>query len=424
MRLDTEGFGYPGAVTALPKDEPRAKANRVVYARAGLSESYVNGPLGLEQGFTIARAPAGRSVGPLTLAIALSGNAHATLAAGGQSVDFARAGRTVLGYSDLSASDANGHILHSWLALSGGRMLLRVDTRAARYPLRIDPFVHQGEKLNGTGLAGPYGYIGMSVALSADGNTALVGAPADGTYTEYKGSAFVFTRSGSTWTQQGEKLTGGGEVGGAWFGESVALSADGNTALIGGPTDDGAIGAAWVFTRSGSTWTQQGEKLTGGGEVGEAFFGKNVALSADGNTALIGGYNDNEHQGAAWVFTRSGSTWTQQGEKLTGGGQPGFFGWGVALSGDGNTALIGEWGLESGVGAAWVFTRSGSSGPSRGPVDGAGSGQRLQLVRLQHGPVRRRHTALVGAPHAKTTPPAPDGCSRARARNGAGRANR
>jgi hypothetical protein len=400
LRLQAVGFGT--AQTALGAVSPRAKGNRVVFQHAGLSEWYVNGPLGLEQGFTVPAAPARGSTGPLTLSIALSGNARATLAANGQSVRLAGAGGPTLTYGGLRATDARGRVLRSSLALSGGRIVLRVHTRGASYPLRIDPFIHQGEKLTGSGLSGPYGYVGMSVALSADGNTALVGAPADGTYTEYKGAAFVFTRSGSTWTQQGEKLTGGGEAGGAWFGESVALSADGNTALIGGPSDNGAVGAAWIFTRSGSTWTQQGEKLTGAGEVGEGFFGKNVALSADGTTALVGGYNDNEHRGAAWVFTRSGSTWTQQGSKLTGGGEPGFFGWGVALSGEGNTALIGEWGLESGVGAAWVFTRSGATWTKQGaPLTALGEsgypwfGYSVALS-------SSGATALIGAPHAKS----------------------
>ena len=80
-----------------------------------------------------------------------------------------------------------------------------------------------------------------------------------------------------------------------------------------------------MFTRSGSTWTQQGEKLDRRtGETGSAWFGYSVALSADGNTALIGGWLDNNWNGAAWVFTRSGSTWTQQGEKLDtrGGREP------------------------------------------------------------------------------------------------------
>jgi hypothetical protein len=68
----------------------------------------------------------------------------------------------------------------------------------------------------------------------------------------------------------------------------VALSPDGNTALIGGPGDNSSAGAAWVFTRSGSTWTQQGKKLTVANETGGSQFGSSVALSANGNTALSG----------------------------------------------------------------------------------------------------------------------------------------
>ncbi len=400
MGLSLQAVGYGASLRALAPAAPSAKANRVVYAHGSLSEWYANGPLGVEQGFTVARAPAVHAAGALTLAMALSGDARIAIAGGGHGVTFSHAGGPALRYSGLRATDARGRVLHSWLQLQGGRLLLRVDARGARYPLRIDPFIHQGEKLNGSGLSGPYGYIGQSVALSANGDTALVGAAADGTYTEYRGAAFVFTRTGSTWTQQGPKLTGGGEVGSAWFGESVALSADGNTALIGGPTDDGQAGAAWVFTRSGSTWTQQGEKLTGGGEVGEAFFGKNVALSADGNTALVGGYNDNEHRGAAWVFTRSGTTWTQQGEKLTGSGNLGFFGWGVALSGDGDTALIGEWGIGGGIGAAWVFTRSGSTWTKQGGELTGGPGSGYSWFGYSVALSASGNTALIGAPHA------------------------
>jgi hypothetical protein len=398
--LSLRAVGYVSSLRAVGAVAPRANANRVFYARPGISEWYVNGPLGVEQGFTVARAPSGHPVGPLTLAMALSGNAHASLAATGQSLTLSRKGGPELRYSGLSTTDAAGHQLHSWLELQGARLLLRVDTRGARYPLQIDPFIHQGEKLNGSGLSGPYGYIGQSVALSANGDTALVGASADGTYTEYNGAAFVFTRSGATWTQQGPKLSGGGEVGSAWFGESVALSADGNTALIGGPTDNGQVGAAWVFTRSGATWMQQGEKLTGGGEQGEGFFGKNVALSADGNTALIGGYNDNEHRGAAWVFTRSGSMWSQQDEKLTGSGNLGFFGWGVALSGDGNTALIGEWGIGGGIGAAWVFTRTGTTWAKQGGELSGGAASGYSWFGYSTALSANGNTALIGAPHA------------------------
>jgi hypothetical protein len=218
----------------------------------------------------------------------------------------------------------------------------------------------QQAKLTGVGAD----HFGAPVALSADGNTALVGAPGDD---DDVGSVFVFTRSGSTWTQQA-KLTGTGESGDTpVFGSSLSLSADGNTALIGGPNDhflggnQGYLGAAWVFTRSGSRWTQQGGKLTGRGEIGAGGFGGDVALSADGDTALISAPGDNRGRGAAWVFVRSGSKWAQQGGKLTGNGETsqGSFG-NAVLAANGATALIG--GTISDVKSAeWVFNRSGST---------------------------------------------------------------
>ena len=91
--------------------------------------------------------------------------------------------------------------------------------------------------------------------------------------------------------------------------EAVALSADGNTVIVGGPYDQDNAGnesrTAWVFTRSAGVWTQQGAKIVGTGYVGYPLQGFGVSLSADGNTALVGGYNDNSSLGAAWVFTRS-----------------------------------------------------------------------------------------------------------------------
>jgi hypothetical protein len=136
--------------------------------------------------------------------------------------------------------------------------------------------------------------------------------------------------------------------------------------LIGGQSDNASVGAAWVFTRSGSTWTQQGEKLTGGEEIGQGKFGSGVALSSEGNIALIGGYKDNS-VGAAWTFTRAGTTWTQQCGKLTGAGEIGMalFGKSVALSSQGTTALISGGSDNSGLGAAWVFVNA--EPPEPGP---------------------------------------------------------
>jgi hypothetical protein len=210
-------------------------------------------------------------------------------------------------------------------------------------------FTQQGGKLVGTGASG-YGGEGLAlqgfaVGVSADGKTAIVGGFNDG-YTSGAGglgAAWMYTRSGAVWTQQGSKLVGTGAVGNADQGDSVALSGDGNTAIVGGIGDGNAAGAAWVYTFSGGAWTQQGNKLVGTGAVGSAEQGISAALSADGNTAIVGGYEDAGGAGAAWVFTRSGGVWTQQGNKLVGTGAVGNAGQGVsvALTGDGNTAIVG-----------------------------------------------------------------------------------
>jgi hypothetical protein len=362
LGLSLAGLGRGRRIERVTAVEPTRAAAHVLYRYGSISESYANGPYGLEQAFTLSRRPSA-GAGSLVLALGMRGSLIAERA-GAQILFRTRSGATALRYGQLSAFDATGRRLPALMQLRDGRLELRIDDGGARYPLRIDPFVQQGSKLTGGGESGK-GLFGFRVALSADGSTALVGGSADNSHV---GAAWVFTRSGSTWTQQGEKLTGGEESGKAEFGKGVALSGDGDTALIGGLLDNGGAGAAWVFTREGETWSQQGAKLTGSGEVGEGRFAFSVALSGDGDTALIGGGGDNGEVGAAWVFTRSGSTWEQQGEKLTGGGEvgKGHFGFSVALSGDGDNALVGGLTDNGEVGAAWVFTRSGSTWTQQG----------------------------------------------------------
>src|SRR5664280_1193666 len=213
-----------------------------------------------------------------------------------------------------------------------------------------------GSKLVGTGAAG-VAEQGWSVAISADGATAIVGGAFDDSDA---GVAWVYTRNGGVWSQQGGKLVGAGAVGGAAQGYSVAISADGDTAVIGGVADNSFAGAAWVFTRSGGAWLQQGGKLVGSDAVGGAFQGYSVAVSANGDTAIVGGYGDNATAGAAWAFARSAGVWSQQGNKLVGADAAGDAaqGWSVAISADGNTAAVGGPSDDFNAGAAWVFTRS------------------------------------------------------------------
>ena len=156
------------------------------------------------------------------------------------------------------------------------------------------------------------------------------------------------TRGWTCW--YGPKLVGNDWVNRPFQGASVALSADGNTAIIGGSQDNAigfetGIGAAWVWNRSGNAWTQQGPKLVGTGAASPEAQSSSVALSADGNTALVGGPWDNSSAtfaGSFWVWTRGGGVWTQQGPKLVPVGAIGddYLGNSVALSGDGNTAII------------------------------------------------------------------------------------
>jgi uncharacterized protein YdbL (DUF1318 family) len=256
-------------------------------------------------------------------------------------------------------------------------------------------FTQQGSKLVGGGVVGS-ALQGCGVALSSDGNTAIVGGATDN---DGIGAAWVFTRSGDEWGQQGSKLVGGGAVGNAEQGYSVALSSDGNTAILGGAYDNHNDGAAWVFTRSGDVWSQQGDKLVGSGAVGPGQQGWSVALSSDGNTAIIGGPFDNNGAGAAWVFTRSGGLWSQQGSKLVGSGGVGYNnqGYFVALSSDGNTAAVGGPSDNNGAGAAWVFARSGGMWRQQGSkLVGSGA-----VGNAAQGPVALSsdgNIAIVGGP--------------------------
>ena len=293
----------------------------------------------------------------------LGGSLHA-VRSGSRILFETAAGRPVLTYGELSAVDSAGRHLPATISLSGRTLRILVDARGARYPVRIDPFLQQGGKLTGSEESGA-GLFGSRVAISADGSTAIVGGPSDN---GHAGAAWIFTRSQNTWTQQGPKLTGSGETGEGQFGSSVAISASGTTVLVGGYEDSAGSGAAWVFHRSGATWTQQPGKLTGSGESGAGHFGYSAALSEDGSTAVIGGGADNSGAGAVWAFHYNGSSWAQQGAKLTGAGESGqgHLGVSVAVSASGDAIFAGAPADNGNLGAAWAFVRSGESWAQQG----------------------------------------------------------
>jgi len=374
MRLRAVG-GHAVGAAATPTRAGGETSTRVLYARAGVTEWYLNGPRGLEQGFTIQHAPAGKPAGRLTLAIETSERAKAAISPDQRSISFTR-GSTSLRYAGLAAKDATGRTLPSSLSLAGTEVRLRVDDRGASYPVQVDPLIEQGSKLTVTASGEQdAGQFGLAAALSEDGSTAIVGAPRD---QEFAGAAWAYTRSGGAWTQQGGKLTSGeaepvgeeagcdeesGEADDCGFARAIAISADGNTALMGAPRVGEGQGAAWIFTRSGGAWTR-GAKLVGGAEeTKEGHFGRGVALSADGSTAVVGAPGDRSHRGSIWTFARSGSSWSQQGAKSVPSDAVGqaHFGGSVSLSTSGATALVGGPGDSANAGASWVLTRSGAS---------------------------------------------------------------
>ncbi len=241
-------------------------------------------------------------------------------------------------------------------------------------------------------------YFGTSVAISGD--TAIVGSNGDDVAANgNQGSAYVFVRAGSTWMQQAKLLASDGAAGDT-FGCSVAV--DGDTAIVGARFDSigiaSAQGSAYVFTRSGSTWTQQSKLTAVAGAAGDNF-GMSVAI--DGDTAVVGAdYDDvnaNVNQGSAYVFTRSSGTWSQQAQLIAGDGAPlDYFGRSLALSGDTVLVAADEDDVGGAVdqGSVYVFTRSGASWTQQARLtasDGVG-GDRFGL-----GVAIVGDTAVVGA---------------------------
>ncbi len=397
LGMRTLALGCEGAMVPVTDAVPEAAGNRSDVHREGLEEWYLNGPLGVEQGFVMREAPA--CAGPKTITMAMDGDVVATLddADGdgrGNAIRFVDdEGRAVALYTDLFVTDAKGKSIPAWLSVNAGELSIVVDDAGAVYPLAIDPVigVEQAKLLASDGAANDK--LGTVVALSGD--TAIVGAyNSNGA----QGSAYVFVRNGTTWIQQ-QKLTASDGAMGDWFGGSVALSGD--TVLVGAYRDDFGTntdqGSAYVFTRTNGVWTEQ-QKLAATDGAGDDLFGESVALSGD--TALMGSQHDDDNgsdSGSAYVFVRNGTTWTQQA-KLTAadGAANDYFGRSVALSGD--TALVGaafdDVGANSNQGSAYVFSRTGTVWTQQqklNAADGAAGDDFGDSVALM------ADTALVGA---------------------------
>jgi len=205
-------------------------------------------------------------------------------------------------------------------------------------------------------------YFGQGVAI--DGDTIVIGAPGDMSVSEPRnGNAYVYNRSGAAWTEEA-KLTSSDGVTGDQFGGSVAINGD--TIVVGAHYDDDRgenSGSAYVYTRSGSIWTEQA-KLRASDGAADDWFGQSVAI--DGDTIVAGARKHDADSlvdsGSAYVYTRFGILWAEEA-KLTAsdGDAEDWFGVSTAINGD--TIVIGAWNDdvngENESGGAYIYTRSG-----------------------------------------------------------------
>jgi hypothetical protein len=243
--------------------------------------------------------------------------------------------------------------------------------------------------------------FGSAVALSADGNTLVVGAPLEDSAAVGvggnealntsidSGATYVFSRTGTTWTKAAY-LKGFTAVAGDNFGTVVAVSGDGLEIAVGAPLHDttgpavSAAGGVFTYHYTGTAWAVDTAVVVASTPGAMNEFGYAVALSTDGMTMAVGspfedsastGINGNQTNtnamdaGAVYTFTRSGTAWTQQAYvKSTATAAMDKFGTAVALAGDGNTLAVGAPHDSNATGAVYVYARSGSAWSAAGSV--------------------------------------------------------
>jgi hypothetical protein len=316
--LSLVGAGYGDEPTAVMPVEPHAAANRVEYRRGNLTEWYVNGPLGLEQGFTFAAAPETRADAPLTLSFELSGDLIGALDETGRGAILTRADqRAALRYGGLTAFDATGRELRAWLEINGERLSLRVDDRGARYPVVVDPFIQQAKLTAPDGAAGDrFGTVAL------DGDTLVVGVRFDDVGANIdQGSAYVFVKPAGGWSEPvGEpaRLIASDGAAADVFG-SVAV--DGDTIVVGANgCPDGNVcntqpvsshGAAYVFVKPATGWsgtlTEQAKLIASDGAANDQF---GNSVDVQGDTIVVSSEWDDSFRGSGYVFLRPAAGWS------------------------------------------------------------------------------------------------------------------
>jgi hypothetical protein len=399
-------YGYGKAVLSAAPAAPHASANRLQYERFGMTESYVNGPTGLEQAFIIGRA-LGKATGePLTVTLSLSGDLSASVDPGARSLTLKKNGVDAVRYGGLRATDAAGRELPASIELASNEVRLRVDDKGAQYPITIDPMV-QLTKLNNSrslcsfdspcDVGGPGDQFGYSVSVSSDGNTIAAAAPVANGTNAGSGAVYVFQKA----ARYGwgpcilvgchdfvAKLTPGipGTVQQSGFGWGVAMSGDASTiaVLLGGSTPPNVSSfpdLIYVYVRPSTGWASTGTinaYLALDGFPSEdacqnntnpayctASFPSSLAINGDGSAVVMGysgGIVNNLAQGAAYVFVRPSGGWSNQDTytaKLTAsdGSDLALLGYAVAFSSDGSTIVATAPDARGYAGAAYVYVQ-------------------------------------------------------------------
>jgi len=368
MRLADLGYGarrtIPVAAPTVRGSDARVDLVHPIGRGESISEWYVNRPNGIEQGFTLAKPPGtARNGEPLSVRIELNGDLTARASADARSVELTGGGAK-LRYDGLHVYDSTGRELVAQLGTWDRGIEIRVSDQGASYPLSIDPTLTQEAHLFASDAAGADQFGGE---VAVDGNTAVVGAVGhDNSGGSNAGAVYVFVRSGTSWSQQA-KLEASDAGANDSFGFCVDIN--GETIVVGSPNDDTAAGAnagsAYIFVRSGTSWSEQAKLTTSDAAAGD---GLGVRVAIDGDTVIAGALNADTtagaNAGAAYVFVRSGTSWSQQGKLEASDAAAGdIFGSGVAL--EGNRAVIGAPSADpssvTNAGRVYVFARSGTS---------------------------------------------------------------
>ena len=199
-------------------------------------------------------------------------------------------------------------------------------------------------------------WFGISVAVSSDGTTVVVGAIYDDTITgTNSGSAYIYKYDGANWNETKIVASDGAENDN--FGNSVAISGDGNTLVVGARFDDGK-GSAYIYKYDGTGWDET--KLVSDG-ASEDYFGYSVAVSSDGTTAVVGAIYDDTitgtNSGSAYIYKYDGANWNETKIVASDGAANYNCGTGVAVSGDGTTVVVGAYGANS----AYIYKYNGTN---------------------------------------------------------------